>query len=111
MLLVLNETVPWLAFIRQNPYSDLGVRLIKVMHIQNSEEISLINDFNSVHKCKQTGGGHFGGFIGIRQNPYSNLRVFLFGLWLQIPVNSYDHVQTVSLPNHVLFLGQLRLGG
>ena len=30
-----------------------------------------------------------------------------FGLLLNIPVNSYGHVGTVSSPNHTIFLGKL----
>ena len=31
----------------------------------------------------------------------------LFGLMLNVPVNSYGHVGTVSSPNHTFFLGKL----
>ena len=31
---------------------------------------------------------------------------FWFGLMLYVPVNSYGHVWTVSLPNHTFFLGK-----
>ena len=31
----------------------------------------------------------------------------LFDLVLYIPVNSYGHVRTVSLPNHIFSLGKL----
>ena len=33
--------------------------------------------------------------------------VCLFGLMLNVPVNSYGHVRTVSSPNHTFFLGKL----
>ena len=33
--------------------------------------------------------------------------ICLFGLMLNIPVNSYGHVRTVSSPNHTFFLGKL----
>ena len=33
--------------------------------------------------------------------------VCLFGLFLNVPVNSYGHVVTVSAPNHTFFLGKL----
>ena len=33
--------------------------------------------------------------------------VFWFGLLLYVPGNSYDHVGTVSSPNHTFFLGKL----
>ena len=32
---------------------------------------------------------------------------FWFDLLLYVPVNSYGHVRTVSLPNHTFFLGKL----
>ena len=32
---------------------------------------------------------------------------FWFGLMLNVPVNSYGHVGTVSSPNHTFFLGKL----
>ena len=31
----------------------------------------------------------------------------LFGLMLNVPVNNYGHVGTVSSPNHTLFLDKL----
>ena len=33
-----------------------------------------------------------------------NHTVFLFGLMLNVPVNSYDHAEMVSSPNHTVFL-------
>ena len=33
----------------------------------------------------------------------------LFGLRFYVPVNSYGHVETVSSPNHIFFLGKLDL--
>ena len=35
--------------------------------------------------------------------------VVLFGLWFNIRVNSYGHVERVSKPSHTFFLGKLRL--
>ena len=35
-----------------------------------------------------------------------HLFVYLFGLMLYVPVNSYDHVRTVSSPYHTFFHGQ-----
>ena len=34
------------------------------------------------------------------------LFVCLFGLMLNVPVNSYGHVGTVSSPNHIFFLAK-----
>ena len=33
--------------------------------------------------------------------------VCMFGLMLYFPVNSYDHVGTVSSPNHTFFMSKL----
>ena len=38
-----------------------------------------------------------------------NLQFFLFGLFLYVPVNSYGHVGTVSLPSHTFFPGILKV--
>ena len=35
------------------------------------------------------------------------LIVCLFGLMLNVPVNRYGHIVTVSSPNHTFFLGKL----
>ena len=40
--------------------------------------------------------------------PCSNIvYVFLFGLRFYVPVNSYGHVETVSLSNHTFSQGKL----
>ena len=35
------------------------------------------------------------------------IHLFLIGLKFYVPVNSYDHVETVSSPNHTFYLGKL----
>ena len=35
-----------------------------------------------------------------------NIIVYLFGLWLNIPVNSIGHVESVSYPKHFFSPGQ-----
>ena len=44
-------------------------------------------------------------------NKLCYMQFCLFGLMLYVPVNSYGHVGTVSLPNHTVFLGKLALHG
>ena len=43
----------------------------------------------------------------IVQSNNHTIHVCLFGLMLNVPVNSYCHVGTVISPNHTFFLGKL----